>query len=182
MTVPLSGLVMLLLLWASVRDLLYRKIGNRLVLVLAVLWLGEAGWLAMRDSAIAPQVLHHALLSLPGAGAVLAVGFVLFRLGFVGAGDVKLVAVLCLWVGAPMQSAFLIVTSLAGGLLVLLLPVLRSLEARLACLWWSLVGRVPALRDVPPPHCLSGRPIQGIPYAPAIAIGAVFTLHFPLHS
>ncbi|SIT20542.1 A24 family peptidase [Insolitispirillum peregrinum] len=182
MTAPLSGLVMLLLLWASVRDLLYRKIGNRLVLVLAVLWLGEAGWLAMWDSAIAPQVLHHALLSLPGAAAVLAVGFVLFRLGFVGAGDVKLVAVLCLWVGAPMQSAFLIVTSLAGGLLVLCMPLLRALESWLACLWWSWSQRIPALHGISVPHCLSDSPAPGIPYAPAIALGAAFTLNFPAHS
>jgi Flp pilus assembly protein, protease CpaA len=181
MTVPLSGLALLALLWAAIEDLLYRKIENWLVAMLALLWLAGLGLGILRDGAESLDILAQAAWALPGALAVLVVGFVLFRLGKVGAGDAKLMAVLCLWVGAPQQPAFLIVTSLAGGLLVLLMPVLTVLETVAAHLWWSLTRRVPGLTGMTPPHSLSSQPVAGVPYALAITAGAALTLNVPVN-
>jgi len=49
------------------------------------------------------------------AGLVLAVGLVLFALGWFGGGDVKLMAALALWVGLDGLAAFSFLTSLIGG-------------------------------------------------------------------
>lgn len=167
------------LLWATVSDLLYRKIHNRLVLTLLMLWLG-ALLLALPGSVSASDVLVDAAWALPGALAVLVVGFGLFRLGRVGAGDVKLMTVLCLWLGASNQATFIILTSLVGGLLALLLPLLSLFERMLALTWWSLVRHLP--RTPPLPQCLGDIPLPGIPYAAAIAVGALGTLFIPIHS
>lgn len=180
MTQLLTALVLALLVWAAVRDLLYRRIGNALVTVLTLLWLAGL-WLRVSVDGVAPGiVLDHALSTLPGATAVLVVGFLLFRRRLVGAGDVKLMAVLCLWTGAQMQLAFLAVTSVAGGVLVLLAPTLASIETHAAALWWSWVSRRQSLRHVAPPYCLRGPHAPGIPYAPAILIGASLTLTLPI--
>lgn len=180
MTPLLTALVLALLVWAALRDLLYRRIDNALVTTLALLW-GAGQWLRVSVDGTAPGiVLDQAVSALPGAAAVLGVGFLLFRRRLIGAGDVKLMAVLCLWVGAEMQLAFLAVTSVAGGVLVLLAPTLTSLEIHTATLWWSWASGHRALRHLGPPYCLRGPQSPGIPYAPAILIGASLILTLPL--
>lgn len=166
------------LLWATLGDLLYRRIANRLVTALLLLWAGALLLSPFGDAELS-HVLTDAAWAIPGAVAVLVVGFGLFRLGRVGAGDVKLTAVLCLWIGAPNQLTFIIVTSLAGGLLALLLPLLGLFERLLAMTWWSLAQRLPGQRELP--QCMSDAQLPGIPYAVAIAIGALCTLFIPIH-
>jgi prepilin peptidase CpaA len=88
-----------------------------------------------------------------GAG-VLAGGTALFAAGLVGGGDVKLAAAVAVWVGTGALSEFLVVTTLAGGLLALaMLP---------AQLWRRLRG-----------HGQAGR---GVPYGVAIVAAALWTL------
>lgn len=180
MTPMLTTLVLALLVWAALRDLLYRRIGNVLVLTLILLWLTDLSLRVSADGMPAPAVLNHALLALPGALAVLGIGFLLFRRRLIGAGDVKLMAVLCLWAGAPLQLPFLAVTAVAGGFLVLMAPALNSIEAHAAALWWSWASRQPSLCHLSPPYCLREPQMPGIPYAPAILIGASLTLTLPL--
>jgi prepilin peptidase CpaA len=100
---------------------------------------------------------------LPAIGVALAVfvaGFVPFGLGWMGGGDVKLMAATALWAGPALTLDFLLLTAVAGGAcaLVMLAPsrfaLARAFEAVGA-------GR---LRDA-----VLGR---SIPYAVAIAIGA----------
>ena len=59
------------------------------------------------------------------AGLVFAIGFACFAFQLMGGGDVKLMSGLALWAGIEHIALFLIVTSLAGGLLSLAMIVLR---------------------------------------------------------
>ena len=166
-----AAAVSLAVLLAAYWDLLYRRIPNRLTAALLGLWIAVSIWAAVGGQAAFPP---------PGmaqgagcAAAVLAAGFLLFCMGAVGAGDTKLAAVLCLWLGDGSVT-FLLATSLAGGLLILQLPLLRQVETRLAV----IAVRMPAVpsgkRQVP--SILLGKNLQGIPYGPAIAMGTFFTM------
>ncbi|MHA6194571.1 A24 family peptidase [Pseudomonas wadenswilerensis] len=172
------------LCWVIASDLLYRRIHNLLVVLLLLVWCalplfalaGLGPWAGLTGMALLNQVGS----ALFGAALVLAVGFMLFNLGQVGAGDVKLMTVLCLW-SAGNQMAFLIVTALAGGILALAMPLLTPLEQACALLWQRLSGRWPAL-DIAIPTVLTQERPQGLPYGLAIATGAFYTLLFPIHS
>ncbi|QHF44363.1 hypothetical protein PspS35_11470 [Pseudomonas sp. S35] len=173
------------LCWVICTDLLYRRIHNTLVLVLIALWvalpvmalLGQGPWATFERSA----VLHEITGSLTGAAIVLLVGYGLFSLGRVGAGDVKLMAVMCLWIDCDDLMAFLIVTALAGGMLALALPLLTLVENTCAQGWLKVGRRYPQLNIAVPTVLTADRP-QGIPYGLAIASGAFYTLLFPIHS
>ncbi|VXD00698.1 Peptidase A24 [Pseudomonas sp. 8Z] len=173
------------LLFVVGSDLLYRRIHNLLILLLLALWLvlpisavlGFGPWGVMSSAELFDQVAYGLL----GAVLVLVIGFGLFCLGRVGAGDIKLVAVVSLWMSQTDQMAFLIVTALAGGLLALGLPLLNLIEQALALRWQRLALAYPRLK-IAPPVALSEQPPQGIPYGVAIAIGALYTLFVPIHS
>lgn len=53
--------------------------------------------------------------------AVFVVGAVLFARGYIGGGDVKLLAAAALWAGPALLPSLLIVTGLLGGVLALIL-------------------------------------------------------------
>ena len=55
-----------------------------------------------------------ALLSIATAAAVFAIGFLLFWRGWLGGGDVKLMAAAVLLVGVPAVSLFLVAMSLSA--------------------------------------------------------------------
>lgn len=147
------------LLWAAVSDLLYRRIDNRLVVALLVLWVFHVAWMAFGYGRMPswPEMARGAA----AAGIVLVVGYGLFAMRWAGAGDVKLIAVLCLWLGHEVAT-FLLVTSLAGGLLALAMPLLRRLERAAARLGGPMPRRTHAM--------------PGIPYGFAVAAGAAFVL------
>ncbi|SOE47331.1 Type IV prepilin peptidase TadV/CpaA [plant metagenome] len=172
MNATLASIVLLpALAWVVVSDLLYRRISNTLVLALLLSWAAYAAWvLAQGDAGQRSALLTGALASI----AVLAVGYFLFTMRWMGAGDAKLMAVLCLWLG-DHTFVFLIVTALAGGVLALALPLLRMLERTLAL---GLVRLNTWLSTLvfPTPHALRPEQTQGIPYGLAIASGAAFVL------
>ncbi len=173
------------LLFVVGSDLLYRRIHNLLILILLALWLvlpasavlGIGPWGEMPRAVLVDQLVYGPL----GAALVLLVGFGLFCLGRVGAGDIKLVAVISLWMYQIDQMAFLIVTALAGGLLALGLPVLNLIEQYFAERWQRLGKTLPRL-NIPVPVVLTDQRPQGLPYGVAIAIGAFYTLLVPIHS
>lgn len=184
---PTLAIVVLVpaLSWVVCTDLLYRRIHNTLVLTLIALWLllplsalfGIGPWGSLNAS----QLQYEVGGSLIGGVAVLLVGFGLFSLGRVGAGDVKLMAVMCLWIDCSDLMAFLIVTALAGGMLALALPALSLVENACAQGWLKVGLRYPQL-NIPVPTVLTNDRPQGIPYGLAIASGAFYTLLFPIHS
>lgn len=111
-SLALLGLLALLLLRAAQTDIASRTISNRLnlaIAALAPLWwwsLGMSPW---------PQMAMQ-----------LALGFtvfwafaVLFWIGAMGGGDVKLIAALALWLPLPTFFAMLLVMAIAGGVLTI---------------------------------------------------------------
>ncbi|MBT0570738.1 prepilin peptidase [Curvibacter sp. CHRR-16] len=174
--VPVVGVF---LAWVMVSDLLYRRISNQVVVALLVLWMGGAicRFIYSADTALEWGVGRSALV----AAAVLVVGFGLFYLRWVGAGDVKLMAVLCLWFGEKAM-VFLLATSLVGGLLALALPLLRVVELYLAQAVFSASQMVSVIWPrwhITPPLALGAHTMRGIPYGVAIGLGGSFVLCVP---
>lgn len=95
------------------------KIPNRYVAVLL------AGWLPMVW--LTDMSWQVAGVSAAMAGLILLVGFALFALGLLGAGDVKLLAATALWVAPAQMPTFLLATTFLGGVLSLVLLRLRSM-------------------------------------------------------
>lgn len=166
------------LLWCISTDLLARKIPNQAVLVLLLGWLLASASVVMQSGAPDVSALRQALWALPGAVVVLMVGFLLFLTGRLGAGDVKLMSVLCLWVGHGHQIVFVMVTALAGGVLALSLPLLNTVPA-IVGMGIQTTNRMFKSR-LPMPPDLPAELSQGIPYGLAIAFGAMYVLIFPL--
>jgi prepilin peptidase CpaA len=133
---------------AAIVDLATLTVPNRLVLGLAALFVLVAplAGLGLQDIG-----LHIAL-----ALAALALSFVLFSLGLVGAGDAKLFAATCLWLGPVAIVPYAIYAALIGGGLSLLLLFWRGLPlpAMLASERWLVRLHSPE---------------EGVPYGVALA-------------
>lgn len=94
--------------------------------------------------------------------AVLAVGLGLFYFNIFGAGDIKLLAAVALWIGFTRDLAvFLLVAGVAGGLLALILLTLRS---GLAFIPIPFPAYMPAALQTRAP----------IPYGVAVVAGALW--------
>jgi prepilin peptidase CpaA len=151
-----------LLLWAALTDFWLRRVENRVSLGIAALWFL---WLAIVDPNVSPGI------PIALATATLALGFVIWSRGWLGGGDVKLLAAMMLWAGPAHGIELLAVTAVVGGLLAVV------------ALWYRHVGfaflaPVAALAH----HCAprwwgsaSARPsTPSIPYAVGIAIAGVW--------
>jgi len=146
-TQALLALLALLLVTAAVIDVRTFTISNRLNLSVALL---------------APVYWWSVALPLwPGAAIQLGAGAVVFGLlaaaffvGVMGGGDVKLAAALALWFSPSAILDFLVIMSIAGGLLTLVVLVVHRVRKQ------------------------EGRP--EVPYGVAIAIGglAILTQRF----
>jgi prepilin peptidase CpaA len=153
-TALIDLLLAALLLFACITDLTSLRIPNKVTVAVAALFIPFA--------IASGMTMHDALLHLAAGFGVLMVGFVLFSLGLkFGGGDVKLLSALCLWCGVGKLLALFVAMSLAGGLLAMLIFLLRQSTFPL---WLAAHGwNIPALaiaRDKP-----------YVPYAPAIAFG-----------
>jgi prepilin peptidase CpaA len=95
------------------------------------------------------------------AAIVLSVGIGLFAAGWVGGGDVKLAAAASLWLGWEHTMQFLLLASFMGGMLTLLLVVLRNRMVPLILLKTSWTARL--LKNG-----------GGVPYGIALGPAAVF--------
>ncbi|MET7242738.1 prepilin peptidase [Methylobacterium sp. EM32] len=143
-----------LMAYAAVSDILTMTIPNRigLALVAAFAVLAPAsglGWL---------EIASHV-----GAGAlVLAVGFVIYLLGAMGAGDVKLAAATTLWLGIGAVPEYLVTTAMFGGLMALGLVLVRGHPLPGFAATWPFALRLQYER-------------VGIPYGVALAASALVT-------
>jgi len=137
-------------LFAAASDAFRMRIPNALILFLLAgyalsIALSPPGWADLAASAAVGM-------------AILAGGMILFARGWMGGGDVKLLAVSGLWFGPAATPAFLLLTALAGGLVTLGLVAFRAVGAP------RLIGvRIAALHD----------PSGHVPYGIAIAAAAV---------
>jgi prepilin peptidase CpaA len=144
------GLFFGLLAVAVLTDVETLRIPNRLCLALVAIY--PAHVLASPVAVDWPGALLIAT-------TVFAAGLGAFAAGWVGGGDVKLMAATALWIGPGSFIDFLLVTAIAGGLIsVMMLSGIRFTAAQLA----DSTG-LADIRDV-----LLGR---SIPYGVAIAAG-----------
>jgi prepilin peptidase CpaA len=114
--------------------------------------------------------------SLEGAALGLVIYGFLFWMGGMGAGDVKLCVAIGAWIGPSQLFIALVITGMAGGIMVLIwaafggfLKELFGGASSLAFGWKQRGG----IRD--PEMTLSNPLKRKIPYAPAIAIGTLIS-------
>ena len=121
-------------------------------------WLN--GWLAF-------LFVPTAIIAAPGwdaAGLHVLVGLIafivsvgLFFLGFYGGGDAKFIPAVMLWLGPAGAVPFLVATALAGGILTIVIVILRGLMPK---------GVTPGF------GVATFEERKGVPYGVAIAAGA----------
>ena len=155
MAMIIDGLFWAILLLASLSDLRDFRIPNILVAALIGLFLVAAYF-----SPAGIDWRNH----LTGAALLFAVGIVMFSVGFLGAGDVKLLAAVSLWVGLKLLLFYLFYLLLFGGLLALALIILRFGIGKIA----KHAGRQ---RPLAMPRVLM--PHESVPYAVAIATAVI---------
>ncbi len=143
LTEALLALLALLVLVAAAIDIRTFTISNRLNLAVALL--APLFWWS-----IGLPLWPDVAIQLGVAAAVFALLAVAFYFGMMGGGDVKLAAALALWFSPVSTLRFLVIMSIAGGLLTLVLLLV---------------------------HCARKKPGRPeIPYGVAIAIGALAIL------
>ena len=146
MTVWLAAAFFALIAWSVVTDLHKMIIPN---------WLSAAVFILFIPAALVaglswPEVGGHVLAMV----IALAVCFLLFAVNVFGGGDAKLIPGVMLWVGASGGLEFITAMALVGGVLGLVLLLAR--------------------RVVPAGDVMILQKTSGVPYAVAIAAGAVY--------
>lgn len=149
-----------LMVLAALEDLRRLMIPNALTLSLCVLW---------PLYALAMPTLASVLGSLACALAVFLVGALLFSRGFIGGGDVKLLAAATLWAGPAGVLPLLVATGVFGGMLALFL--LMPPGAQLATLARVKLGPADA-------SAKTGASTP-VPYGIAIAAAAMIVVFLP---
>ena len=151
LTLLLFPLVMAL---AASSDLLTMRISNKLVLFLAA---------AFCVVAIAIDMpLQQFAMHVTCALVVLAVAFGLFALRWVGGGDAKLAAATTLWLGFGLTLPYLVYAALLGGVLTLLILVLRRMPLTPFLARYRWLERLHDRKS-------------GVPYGVALAIAGLMT-------
>ena len=145
----------LLLCLAAGYDVVALRIPNPISIGLIVLFLLRG----LAEPSHVPWLDH-----LTSGFLVFLVGSVLFRSGWMGGGDVKLLAATSLWTGSTELPAHVLITALGGGLLGLVLLVVRPLIR-------PLLARIPPAQSWWVPSSLA--PEAGVPYGVPIAISAI---------
>lgn len=148
-----------LMAYAAASDLLTMTIPNKvslaLVLCFAVFAIGSGlPW---------PVVAMHV-----AAGVlVLTVTFAMFAFGWIGGGDAKLAAATALWLGFNTLAEYLLISTLAGGLLTLAILYLRVWPLPLFALRWDWLSRLHDKRSgVPYGIALAGAALVVYPHSP----------------
>ncbi|MDY0961144.1 A24 family peptidase [Massilia sp. CFBP9026] len=160
--------------WHDVRA---RRIPNAIVFPGALAAFALHALLPAGDGLIGGQVGGLGLLqSLGGWGLGLALLLPMYALRMMGAGDVKLLAMVGAFVGVDQILAVALVTLVAGGVLALVFAAWQRSLRRLVGNAWQMAMHTTAsaltgslVAPVTPPQAASGR----LPYAVAIAVATV---------
>jgi prepilin peptidase CpaA len=158
---PLWPMVLLLGV-ATFTDLRSRRIPNWLVLPFFAAGIAMSCWF---------QGWHGAARSLEGAGVGLLLYGVLFVLGGMGAGDVKLAGAIGTWIGPQQMLIALVLTALAGGLIALIWAAMGGFLKEL----FQHTGQLTFGGEERGEAVLSNPRRRKMPYAPAIAIGTLLS-------
>lgn len=101
------------------------------------------------------------------AAGALTIGFVAFSLGWIGGGDAKLFAAICLWVGPGQFPAYAVYTALLGGTLTLLILSARALPLPAVLHGRGWIARLHnATEGVPYGIALAGAGLLVYPHTP----------------
>ena len=153
---------------ACALDLRSRRIPNWLTVSAALMGLGYHGVIAGRGG------LETAAA---GWAVGLAMFFIPFALGGLGAGDVKLVAALGAWLGPTTVMWLALYTGVVGGILALVVACSRGyLRQALKNIWLLLMfWRVSGVRPLPELTIQQGRGPK-LAYGVSIFMGTVVTI------
>jgi prepilin peptidase CpaA len=147
---------------ATFTDVHRRRIPNWLVLPFLVSGIAVSAWF---------HGWHGFAQSLEGAGLGLLIYGILFWMGGMGAGDVKLCAAIGAWIGPFQLLIALVMTGLAGGVMALAWALwggfLKELFLHTGDVVFSAKKRSEAV--------LTNPLRRKMPYAPAIAIGTLIS-------
>lgn len=144
---------MLAILWSDVRRYLIPNwlVGSLLLLYPLAVWLSpnQTDW----------------PMAVAGMGITFVIGYGIFAMRWMGAGDIKLLTVCSLWVGFSLLLEFIFTVALLGGALSLLLLAARKILPLLAVKFPKLPPLPRILRN--------GEPV---PYGVAIAVAFLLLL------
>ena len=141
-----------LMAYAAASDLLTMTIPNALSLALLA---------AFGVFAVAAGLPWQAVATHVAAGALLlAVCFTMFAFGWIGGGDAKLATVTAVWLGFDKLTEYLLVASIAGGLLSVAIILLRTVPLPAFALGWPWLSRLHDQKS-------------GVPYGIALAGAAL---------
>jgi prepilin peptidase CpaA len=152
---------------ATFTDLRSRRIPNWLVLPFLLAGLAVSIWMYGWQGL--GQSLGGALLGLVVYG-------ILFWMGGMGAGDVKLCAAIGAWVGPQQLMLALVLTGMVGGVMVFCWAVFGGFLKELFTGASNLAFRWKGQGGVCDPEMVIANPLRRkMPYAPAIAIGTLIS-------
>jgi prepilin peptidase CpaA len=144
------------IIYAVITDVTQLRIPNIIAIVLAVAFVPFA---LMSEGGLA-----HMWPNLLLAGGTFLVLFTFFALGWLGAGDVKLLSAVMLWAGIGQGPRLIVIVALLGGVFAVSLLVINR-----ATNYYPWIPAVPILGQV----CRWAR-TRTVPYALPIGIGALW--------
>jgi len=160
----------LVLAVATFTDLRSRRIPNWLVLPFLLAGIVASPWRSDWHGNTQGFSWHGLGQSFAGMGLGLLIYGVMFWMGGMGAGDVKLCAAIGAWIGPGQLFLGLIVTGIAGGIMVLCWAILGGFFLDL----FRGPGKKEAIAGNSGP--VRSNPLKRkMPYAPAIALGTLFS-------
>ena len=143
------------LLWAAAYDVATLTIPNEISVGVLATFIGAA---------LAAQLSWAEVALHLGAGLLLLIiGMLMFARGWLGGGDAKLMAATALWIGWTDLGTLIVWVTLTGGALAMLLLMFRRVPLP------APLMNAPWLTQL---HAET----KGVPYAVAIAAGALITL------
>lgn len=162
---------LIVVLIATATDLRWRRIPNWLVLPFLIAGFAVSAWF---------HGWHGLAQSAEGMALGLLAFGIIFWLGGMGAGDVKLCAAIGAWIGPHQMILALIFISLAGGVMAIVWSVAGGFAGELFQETGNLVlggrKRKAAAAAASPPGGEAPVPMRRkMPYAPAIAIGTLLS-------
>ena len=150
---------------ATFTDLRSRRIPNWLVFPFLLAGIAVSGWL---------HGWHGIGQSLAGVGLAALLFGILFFMGGMGMGDVKLCAAIGAWVGPHQLLTALVLTGIAGGIMAVCWAAAGGFLGDLFKGSGDLIFGLKDRGMRPHPELVLANPkTRKLPYAPAIAIGTL---------
>lgn len=165
-----AGLIGMLLIWAAINDARFFIIPNWVSASLVGLFLMFIIVNAVINGTT-PLEDTHWISAVVTALVVTTIFTILFAMGYMGGGDVKLIGAISLWAGAELIVGFLLATTIAGGILA----IFWTLHSKLKKRGFGDLIRRPQILSEPDENLTLGLKTS-IPYGIAIAAGGLFVM------